>query len=275
MEYLQISVTGIIQGVGFRPFIYRKACELGLKGSVCNTNLGVTINLSGEPEKLDQFINAVKGEAPPAAVIDSITVQRISPFENDRFEISKSTVSGDREVLISPDLGTCEECVKELFDPADRRYRYPFINCTNCGPRFTIIENTPYDRRSTSMSSFTMCDQCREEYEDPMNRRFHAQPNACPRCGPRLLLVNREGEKLPGEPVDVVSEMLKRGEIVAVKGLGGFHLACDATSDEAVRELRRRKNRYGKPLAVMIRDSARARDYCEISPMEHSLMSSP
>lgn len=275
MDYVQVQVTGIVQGVGFRPFIYKKACEYGLGGNVFNTVEGVTIRVSGESDMLDLLADSIEKEAPPAAVIDKITVSAIPPFESGRFEITGSEASGEREVLVSPDLGTCDECVSELFDQVDRRYGYPFINCTNCGPRFTIIERTPYDREYTSMAPFQMCGDCRSEYEDPSSRRFHAQPNACSRCGPRLKLVTREGDEVPGDPVSVTAGLLSGGEIVAIKGLGGFHLACDATSDEVVRELRLRKNRYGKPLAVMVRDIEQAMEYCSVSEKEKALMLSP
>lgn len=275
MDYVQVQVTGIVQGVGFRPFIFKKARECGLCGSVLNTSDGVIIKVSGEKEAVDLFVGSIGAEAPTASAIDEIIVSSISPFESDRFEIAGSEVCGDSQVLVSPDLGTCDECVSELFDPVDRRYGYPFINCTNCGPRFTIIEKTPYDRENTSMATFGMCDDCRREYEDPSSRRFHAQPNACQKCGPRLELVTCKGCAVPGDPVSVTAGLLRDGGIVAIKGLGGFHLACDATSDNAVKELRLRKNRYGKPLAVMTGDIEQAMAYCSISEEEKALMLSP
>ncbi|MBC7230430.1 MAG: carbamoyltransferase HypF [Actinobacteria bacterium] len=273
--FVEIEVTGIVQGVGFRPFVYRIARERGLEGWVINTPEGARIRAAGGREALASFMRALKEEAPPAAVIEEIEAEEVSPFEAEDFRIEESCVEGDRVTLVSPDLATCGDCLRELFDPADRRYRYPFINCTNCGPRFTIIADTPYDRPLTTMASFRMCEECEREYHDPSDRRFHAQPNACPACGPRLWLEDGSGEAVEGDAVREAARLLHEGKIVAVKGLGGFQLACDATSDAAVSRLRERKRRYAKPLAVMVRDLEEARRYCRVSPEEAEMLSSP
>jgi len=275
MRYLKIEASGIVQGVGFRPFVYRIANEHGVKGKVSNTPNGVRIFASGEGDQLYMFLLALKDEAPRQAVIEEVRVETASPFAAVAFEISPSIGGEDRSVLVSPDLATCADCVAELFDPDDRRYRYPFINCTNCGPRFTIIRDTPYDRPSTSMSVFTMCSDCEREYNDPADRRFHAQPNACPVCGPRLWLADGKGRGIEGDAVRLAAGLLGEGKILAIKGLGGFQLACDATSDEAVSLLRLRKNRYGKPLAVMVGSTEEAGRYCGVGEEEAKLLSSP
>ena len=275
MRYLNIEASGIVQGVGFRPFVYRIANEHAIKGSVSNTPNGVRIVASGDGDQLYMFLRALKDEAPRQAVIEEVRVETAAPFDAASFEIVPSTRGEDRSVLVSPDLATCPDCVAELFDPDDRRYRYPFINCTNCGPRFTIIRDTPYDRPSTSMSGFTMCPDCEREYNDPENRRFHAQPNACPVCGPRLWLADSKGRVVEGDAVRLAAGFLEEGKIVAVKGLGGFQLACDATSDETVSLLRLRKNRYGKPLAVMVESTGEASKYCGVSEEEERFLTSP
>lgn len=293
MRTLRIEVKGVVQGVGFRPFVYRVANDYGISGTVNNTPSGVVIMAMGDGEMMFQFLKALKDDAPVAAVIDSVQAAAAAPFAADAFKIAQSDTEGNRQVLISPDIATCDSCAAELFDEADRRYRYPFINCTNCGPRFTIIRDTPYDRALTSMSAFAMCEACRAEYDDPGDRRFHAQPNACPACGPRAWLLTAGGELVAGERPgggkpggDVPSGeragceaaakaagFLREGKIVAMKGLGGFHLACDATSDEAVAALRERKKRYGKPLAVMVADIGGARGIAHVGPLEEELMS--
>ncbi len=274
MRHLLIEIRGIVQGVGFRPFVYRIANEYGIQGRVSNNPLGVDIVARGDGDRLYLFLKALKDEAPPAAVVEKVSVTTTEPFEADSFQIAASTYGGDGQVLISPDLATCDDCVAELFDPADRRYRYPFINCTNCGPRFTIIARTPYDRAFTSMAKFRMCQDCESEYDDPSDRRFHAQPNACPLCGPRAWLVDAEGRAVEGDAIGVAAGLLTEGKIVALKGLGGFHLACDATSHEAVARLRERKSRYGKPLAVMVRDIREAARYCQVDAEEGELLCS-
>ncbi len=273
--FLEINVRGIVQGVGFRPFVYRIARERGLAGWVVNTPEGVCIKIGGEQEALDSFLGALRKEAPPAAVIEEVKSRKVTPFKAESFQIRESSGEGERVTLVSPDLATCADCLRELFDPADRRYRYPFINCTNCGPRFTIIADTPYDRPFTTMAPFRMCAECEREYNDPSNRRFHAQPNACPECGPRFWLENEKGALVEGDPICEAAKLLREGKIVAVKGLGGFQLACDATSDEAVSRLRVRKQRYAKPLAVMVKNLEEARRYCFVSEEEANLLSSP
>ncbi len=275
MKYLRAELTGVVQGVGFRPFVYRLAGRFGLRGSVYNHTEGVSIMAAGEPDGLEGFLQALREELPPQASIESLTVEETEPFEAGGFSIVESERRGEGSALVSPDLATCPDCLRELFDPGDRRYRYPFINCTNCGPRFTIIADTPYDRPSTSMAGFTMCAECSREYNDPGDRRFHAQPNACPACGPRLRLVDRRGRESEGDPIAEAVRALRSGDIVAVKGLGGFQLACDATSDEAVEKLRGRKLRYGKPLAVMVAGLDELRELCEADKVELRLLASP
>jgi hydrogenase maturation protein HypF len=275
LKYLDIDITGIVQGVGFRPFVYRLAGDYGIKGFVTNTPEGVRVRAAGGEEALRSFLEALPMEAPPQAVIEEVRSSEAQPFTAESFEITTSSHEGERQTLISPDLATCDDCLEELWDEEDRRYLYPFINCTNCGPRFTIICGTPYDRPMTTMAEFEMCELCGEEYHDPSDRRFHAQPNACPECGPRLWLTDEDGEVLPGDAVKQAASLLKEGKIVALKGLGGFQLACDAASDQAVSRLRERKNRYAKPLAVMVRDAEEAENLCRVSGGERELLTSP
>jgi hydrogenase maturation protein HypF len=275
MRSLRIEVSGVVQGVGFRPFVYRTANEYGITGSVANNPRGVEIFAEGDGDSMFMFLKALKDEAPPAALVEKVSVFSEAPLGANGFEIRPSEGEGRKQVLISPDLATCDDCARELFDEDDRRYRYPFINCTNCGPRFTIISDTPYDRPLTSMSKFVMCPECQREYDDPSDRRFHAQPNACPVCGPTARLVDREGKDVEGEAAATAAGFLKEGRIVAMKGLGGFHLACDATDEAAVAELRGRKRRYGKPLAVMVRTLADAEEICLVSRDEAGLLTSP
>ncbi len=262
-----IQVTGIVQGVGFRPFVYGLATRYGLKGWVCNSSGGVDIEVDGPEEAVRAFLASLREEAPSLAHIDRITVAELSGNGFETFEIRESVTRAGRFQPISPDVATCEDCLREVFDPADRRFRYPFTNCTNCGPRFTIIQEIPYDRPNTTMRTFRMCPVCAGEYRDPANRRFHAQPNACPRCGPKLWL---EGEG--GDPVRGARRLLAEGQVVAVKGVGGFHLACDATSDVAVRRLRERKGRIEKPFALMSFDLEAVKRYCHVGPEEERLL---
>jgi hydrogenase maturation protein HypF len=236
----RVELTGVVQGVGFRPFVYGLARRHRLTGFVRNDTRGVVIEVEGEREALDLFAAALVGKAPPLARIDSIETSTIEPRGEHEFAIEASAADGERTALVPADIATCDDCLRELFDPADRRYRYPFLNCTNCGPRFTIVRAVPYDRASTTMAGFEMCEACRREYEDPADRRFHAEPTCCPDCGPRLSLDLEEAISL-----------LRAGKIVAIKGLGGYHLACDAASEQAVARLRERKQREEKPLAVM------------------------
>ncbi|MFN3814008.1 MAG: acylphosphatase, partial [Aquificaceae bacterium] len=234
---LRIKLRGLVQGVGFRPFLYRLAKELNLKGWVINSPSGVEMEVEGEEEVLERFLIRLYQEKPPLAQIYSQEREYLEEVCYRDFEIKESKEEGKREALILPDIATCNLCLEELFNPKDRRYRYPFINCVHCGPRFTIIERLPYDRPNTTMKVFEMCPQCKKEYEDPGDRRFHAQPIACPSCGPKLSLLDKEGEVIAeGEKaLSKVLEALKDGKIVAAKGIGGFHLLCDATREEVVK----------------------------------------
>ncbi len=268
----RIHIRGTVQGVGFRPWVYRTARAIGVTGTVRNDADGVTIDAFGTDSELQQLLDALH-DPPPAARILSVAVQEIEPRHADRFEIAASERGGDRTVSIPPDLAVCPDCVAEIFDPSNRRYRYPFTNCTNCGPRFTIALDIPYDRAATTMGSFAMCDACRREYDDPLDRRFHAQPNACPVCGPQLSLRAADGARLHvDDAIARAAGALKDGLIVAVKGIGGFHLACDARSDAAVRRLRARKRRDEKPFAVMVRDLAAAESIAVLGREERALL---
>lgn len=269
-----IRVEGIVQGVGFRPFVYQAACRWGLNGWVRNDATGVEMELEGPSGAVEGFLETLRREAPPLARISSIAVFDKPCQGLSGFRIIPSDASHHRTALISPDTAVCADCMRELLDPEDRRYRYPFINCTNCGPRYTIIRDIPYDRNKTTMACFPMCAECRAEYEDPTNRRFHAQPNACPACGPRVWLEDARGRIL-AERDDAVREAVRclhEGRIVAVKGLGGFHLAALATDEDAVSRLRRRKIREEKPFAVMFRDMEAVRAVCHASPEEEGLI---
>ena len=271
----QIEVSGIVQGVGFRPYIYRLATERHLVGTICNTSAGVIIEIQGSDEAVSDFISRLPQEAPPLSRITEITTRDL-PANGDReFRIVASHGDEPVRTLISPDVATCDDCLREMFDPADRRYRYPFINCTNCGPRFTITHSIPYDRPFTSMAPFKMCPACQAEYDNPANRRFHAQPNACWDCGPKLELWDTKGAVLAAaDPVVDAIRALRAGKVVAIKGLGGFHLAVDATNAAAVALLRERKRRVGKPFAVMVPELAAAERICEISPEEAQVLQS-
>jgi len=271
-----IRVIGIVQGVGFRPFVYQIAKENDIKGFVINTSEGVYIDAEGQPNRLAQFIVDLKNRAPVLSKIDEVVIEDAEKIGYEGFEIRKSKEEKGKFIPISPDMSICEDCRREMLDPNDRRYRYPFINCTNCGPRFTIIEDIPYDRKNTTMKVFKMCERCQAEYDDPQNRRFHAQPNACPVCGPKLIWYDKKEFICDTEQaLEKAIEFLKDGKIVAVKGLGGFHLAVDATNDMAVSELRRRKKRYEKPLAVMMLDVHMVSKYCEVSEDEIALLLDP
>ncbi len=276
VKRLKCFITGVVQGVGFRPFVYRLASELNLKGFVLNSESGVILEVEGEKEKLEEFLLRIQKEKPPVAKIFSMESKFLEPIGYRDFKIEKSKKENEVSVAVLPDLSTCQDCLKELFDRTDRRFRYPFINCTNCGPRFTIIESLPYDRKNTTMKEFNMCPECLKEYENPLDRRFHAQPNACPACGPWLYFIDKTGKKIAEkeEAFRLTVEMIKEGEIVAVKGLGGFHLICDATNEKAVRELRRRKHREEKPFAVMFKDILHVRRYAYISPLEERALTS-
>ncbi len=272
----QIHVSGLVQGVGFRPFIFRLATELHLTGAVGNTASGVLIQVQGASAAIESFLARLRSEAPPLARILSVAVEACGPIAEEEFRIVESRKGDAVHTLISPDMTVCGDCLREIFDPADRRYRYPFINCTNCGPRFTIVRGIPYDRPGTSMASFPMCPACQAEYDDPRSRRFHAQPNACWSCGPRLELWNHDGVLLgERDPVAHTIDLLRAGHIVAIKGLGGFHLAADALKDSAVALLRERKRRIEKPFAVMVPDVEAARELCEVSEAEREALQSP
>jgi hydrogenase maturation protein HypF len=327
MKALSLHVTGIVQGVGFRPFIYHLALESGLTGWVLNASDGVYTVVEGDDAAVDGFPQAIRDHAPAMAVVDGIIAEEVEPEGFLGFEIRESRAEEGAMTLVSPDTATCPECVAELFSAGDRRYRYPFINCTNCGPRFTIIGDVPYDRPMTSMRDFPMCPECAAEYGDPGDRRFHAQPDACFICGPRLYLNVGDAVGLPGGPLlrqtsqlasgppasppvaaaqeqnahgwewspecetsprahrdreaeslrsdailAAVAELLTSGRVLAIKGLGGFHLACDATNADAVASLRARKRRWGKPLAIMVRDLDAARAYCQVDDAEEALL---
>ncbi len=265
---LFIKVRGTVQGVGFRPYVYGLATSLGLKGFVANTGDGVTIEVEGNGA--EEFAERLAPEAPPLASISSVEVSPMPPQGYGDFRILESEGAGGF-THVSPDVSVCGDCLRELFDPSDRRYRYPFINCTNCGPRYTITLRTPYDRPNTTMAPFPMCAECQTEYDDPSNRRFHAQPNACPACGPKVSLMGEDS--LEGNSaMEKVRGLLKNGEVVALKGLGGFHIACDATNPAAVKMLRDRKRRNGKPFALMAPDMETVKRYCHVSAGEEELL---
>ena len=268
-----MKIHGIVQGVGFRPFVHRLVREHGLCGTIRNTSSGVELELEGEREALASFAEELPGKAPKLAVIEHVETRYGGELQGYRgFRILESHAEEKRNTLISPDIAICDDCLRELLDPADRRYRYPFINCTNCGPRFTIIRDVPYDRALTSMSRFPMCPDCDREYHDIENRRYHAQPDACPTCGPHPSFLDGEGKEVPGDPIENARAWLKAGKIVAVKGLGGVHLACRADVPALVRELRRRKERDEKPFAIMCRDAAAARKLCFVTPEEEAVL---
>jgi len=272
-ERVEITIKGIVQGVGFRPFVYNLASSMGMRGYVANTSEGVVIDVEGD--NVPHFLDRVLKEAPPLSRIEEYSFSPLEWKGYDGFRILESR-DGGRFTLVSPDFSVCDECLRELFDPADRRYLYPFINCTNCGPRFTITKAVPYDRANTTMASFDMCPRCLEEYTDPANRRFHAEPNACPECGPKVELVLSPGsgpEELSSlSAIEKTVHLLKEGFIVAVKGLGGFHLACDAKNERAVLSLRKRKRRSNKPFALMAPDVESVEEYCHVSPEERALL---
>lgn len=256
----RFRVTGIVQGVGFRPYVYGLATRLRLTGFVRNDDVGVVVEVEGAGDDIDTFRDRLLHDPPPLAVVESVDEEQLEPRHDRVFNIETSTTSGRGSAPISPDVATCEDCLRELFDPMDRRYRYPFINCTACGPRFTITRRVPYDRVNTTMASFDMCVDCRREYEDPRDRRFHAEPIACPRCGPHLRLGASDGTSVADDPLRQAAALITSGAIVAVKGLGGYHLACDATDDVAVQRLRARKAREEKPFAIMVADLEAARE---------------
>ncbi|KHO61463.1 hydrogenase maturation protein HypF [Thermoanaerobacter sp. YS13] len=264
----QINIYGIVQGVGFRPFVFNIAQKYNLKGMIYNNSSGVYIEVEGEKENVECFIKEIKENPPSLAVIDEIKIKESEVKNYMEFKIMESK-EDDGFVPVSPDMGVCDDCLKEMNDPNDRRYRYPFINCTNCGPRFSIIEDIPYDRPKTSMKVFPMCGKCEQEYNNPNDRRFHAQPVACFDCGPKLEFV---GDNCQEDEIKCAVDALKRGKILAIKGIGGFHLAVNALDDEAVSTLRSRKKRYGKPFAVMMKDIKQVKEYCILSEEEKKLL---
>ena len=269
----RFAVNGIVQGVGFRPFVFNLAHHHDLKGEVANTSSGVVIQIEGSAKSLDAFASDLMTNSPPLAQIVDLSRETIPITGYTEFTIVKSKDDQVMSTLISPDVSICKDCLRELFDPDDRRYRYPFINCTNCGPRYTIIDDIPYDRPKTSMRHFKLCPQCQAEYDDPRNRRFHAQPNACPLCGPRVELFDNHRNPMDSDdPIKKTAMLLKDGFIVAIKGLGGFHLAVNAENNEAVARLRSRKHREEKPLALMSQDIATIGEYAHISDEERQLL---
>lgn len=271
LKSYHIKITGIVQGVGFRPYVYRLATEYGLRGWVLNASTGVYIEVEGNEADLKEFTRRLGEEPPPLALIRTCEIRAMEPAGFTDFIIRESEEEEAKTTMISPDIAICEDCKREVRDRQDRRFGYPFTNCTNCGPRFTIIKDVPYDRDQTTMAEFAMCRDCQQEYQDPRHRRFHAQPNACPVCGPRVTLVDPQGKKVDRSAVD----LLREGHILAVKGLGAFHLACDATRPEAVKRLRDRKRRDVKPFAVMARDLECAGRYAEVSDLEQRWLTAP
>ena len=272
MKRAEIGITGIVQGIGFRPFIYNLAQKHLIRGWVLNNEKGVFIDAESEDGNLDRFIQDIPKLAPPLARIESFDVKYLEPLGYTTFEIRKSEETQKKFTLISPDVATCDQCLSELFSPQNFRYRYPFINCTLCGPRFTIIRDIPYDRHRTTMAPFVMCPVCQKEYEDPSDRRFHAQPNACSACGPSLHLEDTEGKEVPGDPIVKTLDLLSKGRIIAIKGLGGFHLACDARNRDVVSSLRSRKFREDKPFAVMCQNLEEVKEHCEVNKEEGKLL---
>src|SRR5690348_9664156 len=269
-----VRVEGVVQGVGFRPFVYSLATRLGLAGWVGNDVDGVFAEVEGAAACVEQFLGLLETQAPPLARVDRVTAAAMSPTGAAGFAIVASDHTGRRRALVSADSATCDDCLAELADPADRRFGYPFINCTNCGPRFTIVTGVPYDRPLTTMAPFTMCAECEAEYHDPADRRFHAQPVCCPACGPRLRLLDSQQNEMAGPPLAQAARLLAGAHVVAVKGLGGFHLAVDAGSEAAASALRARKHREDKPFALMAADLAAARELCEVDATGESLLAS-
>ncbi len=276
LKAAKISVRGVVQGVGFRPFIYRLARAHSLAGWVCNTSGSVEIEVEGEGGAVEAFIDDLRAKAPPMARLKEVVSAPLQPQGHADFRICQSQAQEGVYQLVSPDIATCDDCRREIMDPSDRRFGYAFTNCTNCGPRFTIIEDIPYDRPKTTMRRFKMCPRCQWEYEDPLDRRFHAQPNACPVCGPALELVDDKGQVVACDDIIAkAADILRQGYIVALRGLGGFQLACDASSDQAVARLRSRKRRPAKPFAVMLKDIEGVRQHCQVSQEEEALLQSP
>lgn len=277
MQRASVAIGGAVQGVGFRPFVYRLARELDLAGWVSNSPSGVLVEVEGRGEGMEAFLVRLEKERPPRASIQSLEPTFLDAVGYHGFEIRRSTGSGRKSAVILPDIATRADCLADLFDPGNRRYRYPFINCAHCGPRYSIVEALPYDRPNTTMKGFSLCPECRAEYEDPLDRRFHAQPNACAACGPQIALWDANGRSLAtrGEALHRGVAALRQGGILAVKGLGGFHLTVDAHNEAAVARLRRFKSREGKPFALMYPDLRRVAAHCELSALEERLLRSP
>ncbi|HHT9112887.1 MAG: carbamoyltransferase HypF [Planctomycetes bacterium] len=270
---MQISANGVVQGVGFRPYIYNLATKFSLSGFVQNDSSGVFIDVEGCDSSVDEFLTCLAKSPPPHAIIENIHYTTLPPKGYKSFIIEESAIKENNTTMICADIATCPDCLKELFDPGDHRYHYPFINCTNCGPRFTIVKDIPYDRANTTMSDFRMCHDCSSEYHDPKNRRFHAQPNACPVCGPQLMLLNNEGFAVQTQdPISTVCTLLHDGKIFAVKGLGGYHIACDALNSKSVFLLRKRKYREDKPFAVMMENIETVNKFCFVNAKEETLL---
>jgi hydrogenase maturation protein HypF len=271
----RITVEGVVQGVGFRPFVFQQARHRGLTGQVANNSAGVLIHVEGPTAAIEAFTRDLTDQTPPLAHVVAVHVEAVVPGGHHDFRIIKSSAGAEKTTLISPDTTVCEDCLREQRNPGDRRYRYPFINCTNCGPRYTIIEDVPYDRPNTTMRHFKMCDDCRAEYENPTDRRFHAQPNACPVCGPQVALFDNQRHRIEcNDPIDIARQQLAAGRIVAVKGLGGYHLMADAASEVAVTRLRRRKLREEKPLALMAADLDQIHHFAHVNETEARLLAS-
>ncbi len=273
---LKIKIEGAVQGVGFRPFIYRIATELNLNGWVNNSSEGVFIEVEGSRENLEQFLSKINTEKPAISIINNLNYKYLAPLNYSKFEIKKS-VSGAKTAIVLPEIATCNDCIQDIFNPKNRRFEYPFTNCTNCGPRYTIINSLPYDRNNTTMSNFTMCSDCQKEYENPLNRRFHAQPNACSKCGPHLELWDVSGNLISSHnsALKLTVNAIKNGQIVAIKGLGGFHLVADASNNDAVTTLRHRKHRPDKPFALMFPNMETVNNHCQVSDLEKQLLLSP
>ncbi len=276
LQAVRIHLEGVIQGVGFRPFVYKLAQEYRLSGYVYNSGQGVVIEVEGQQAALDNFLSKLIQQPPALATISGTKIEQIAPTGRTGFEIMLSQGGTGKKVLIPPDVALCPDCRREMSEPQDRHFHYPFTNCTNCGPRFTIVQNLPYDRAQTSMAEFPMCGECAAEYQNPADRRFHAQPVACPVCGPQLTIVGRDGRNRAARQwEEQFRDLIRAGQILALKSLGGFHLTCDALNEQAIAELRKRKKRPAKPLAVMARDIDVIRKYCRVTPTEAQVLQSP
>jgi hydrogenase maturation protein HypF len=276
-ESYQLLVKGTVQGVGFRPFVYRIARAGNLYGHVANSPAGVVIEVCGTAGDIRHFCRQLRAEAPPLAQIDSVAIKKVAAIDHQQdFRIVTSTTNCVTETLVPVDISICADCRRELTDPDNRRYQYPLINCTNCGPRYTIIRDLPYDRAATAMASFPLCGHCRQEYENPADRRFHAEASACPVCGPQLTLITDNGQRVVAEQsLKEVTKRIGQGQILAIKGVGGFHILCDATNSAAIALLRQRKQRPHKPLAVMVRDVPMAEEYGLLDEQTRSLLTCP